>query len=105
MMKAKKMHQVQATLSCVAILATYSLPLSSSWLQYSTVLWSLSWLVIKRVVPLVTTLHTRTMQKVNRYATTLRILTAFLSHFWMFSELESVSGGNDLNTSQPFVSI
>ena len=41
-MKAKNMHQVQATRSWVEIFATYSLPLSRAWLQYSVSLLSLS---------------------------------------------------------------
>ena len=36
MRKAKKRHQVQATLSVVGNCAWYSLPLSKSWLQYFT---------------------------------------------------------------------
>ena len=41
-MKAKNMHQVQATRSWVEILATYSFPRSKAWLQYSVSLLSLS---------------------------------------------------------------
>ncbi len=63
-------YYCRPTCSADDISAWYCLSLSSSLLQYSTVFPGLSWEVMKKKVPLVTTVPPRTVKKDRKYTKT-----------------------------------